>query len=113
MDIEKYKDDILNIIFERLGKEECIVFLFGTHAQGNAVRSSDVDIGILSNHDIRPDDFVEIEEKLNNEVPFLRKIDLVDFSAVDQKVKEEATKEMIIWHIGRNCRGLLKSLRQV
>ena len=109
----RYKQAILDSIFERLNKNDCIIFLFGTFAEGDTVRSSDIDIGILGRDKISDRDFVMLQEELNTNVPTLRKIDLVDFSNVDRKVREEALKEMEIWHIGKNCRELLKNLKQV
>lgn len=108
----KYKQAILNIIFKRLNREECVVFLFGTYAEGSAIRSSDIDIGILSKHKISDKDFVEIQEELNNNVLTLRKIDFVDFASVNEDIKKEALKEIELWHTGKNCQGLLKNLKQ-
>ncbi|MBI2092197.1 MAG: nucleotidyltransferase domain-containing protein [Deltaproteobacteria bacterium] len=103
----KQKERILDIIFNRLGKDDCIVFLFGSYAAGEEIKNSDIDIGILCSK--KPGLLAEVEEELNSIT--LRKIDLVDFSSVSKKVKEEALKEIKIWHIGKNCRGLLKNLK--
>ena len=98
-------------MFSRLNKENCIVFLFGSHAKGEALEGSDIDIGILYNRKVSARDFVEAQEALNTHLSTLRKIDLVDFSSVDKKVKQEALKEIQIWHVGKNCRELLKNLK--
>lgn len=111
--INKYKESIKEIIFRRLDKDDCIVFLFGTFATGNTVKGSDIDIGILSNKAIPASDFLEIQEKLNADVPTLRKIDFVDFANIDKTIRDEAIKEIEIWHTGKNCRELLKSLKPV
>ncbi|OGQ22471.1 MAG: hypothetical protein A3I05_09830 [Deltaproteobacteria bacterium RIFCSPLOWO2_02_FULL_44_10] len=106
------KTFILNTIFHWLREEDCIVFLFGSRAKKVALKSSDIDIGIFAHREIPAAAFVEIEEILNQETPMLKKIDLVDFSSVDQKVKKEALKEIEIWHVGKNCSDLLKTLKQ-
>jgi predicted nucleotidyltransferase len=103
----KQKERILEIIFNRLGKDNCIVFLFGSYATGEKIKSSDIDIGILCAKCTSR--IAEVEEELNSII--LRKIDLVDFSSVSKKVREEALKEIKIWHVGKNCRGLLKNLK--
>ena len=109
----KYKKLILSEIFRYIEKEDCIVFLFGSFAEGNPQRSSDIDVGILYNLSVSDKNFVEACEAVENVVPTLRHIELVDFNSVDKKIKAEAIKEMKIWHIGKNCRELLKNLKQV
>ncbi|MBI1882593.1 MAG: nucleotidyltransferase domain-containing protein [Chlamydiae bacterium] len=109
---QKYRKNILNIIFKKIKKEECVVFLFGSHAVGNAISSSDMDIGILCRYDIKPKDFLEVEEELNNNIATLRKIDFVDFRTLDEKVREEASQEIELWHTGKNCRDLIKPLKR-
>jgi len=110
--LTKEKVQILNAVFARISKDDCIVFLFGSHATGETVRGSDVDIGILSRSAISAKDFVEIEEDVNNNTAGLKKIDLVDFSTVSKKIRQEALKEIKIWHEGKNCRGLLRNLKR-
>lgn len=107
------KKAIFKILFERFQPEDCIVFLFGSQATGEAIEASDIDIGILCRDKISAKAFVETEEGLNNNLPTLKKIDLVDFSSVDKKVRQEALKEIKIWHVGKNCHALLKNLKPV
>lgn len=110
--LENYKKEILNILFERFDRDKCVVFVFGSHATHEAVKSSDIDIGILCTEKIRADDFVVTHEKLNEEIPLLREIDLVDFATLDEGVRREAIKEIRVWHTGKNCRELLKNMRR-
>lgn len=112
MDIYKHKPFILKTIFKRINKDDCIVFLFGSYAEGKQIRSSDIDIGILARNAVSPKDYIEVQEELNNNIPVLRQIDFVDFASVDKKVKKEAVKEIEIWHTGKNCHELLKTLKQ-
>ena len=111
MYIEKYKDEILSIILRFVPKENYIVFLFGSYAQGNALQSSDIDVGIWGTQKIDDKVFLEITERIDNEVKTLRKIDLVDFFTLDEKVKKEAFQEIVIWHKGKNCNELLNNLK--
>jgi predicted nucleotidyltransferase len=113
MHVTENKKNILKIIFSKVKKDECIVFLFGTYAKGNPIRTSDIDIGIISNNKILPRDFLEIEESLNNDIPTLHEIDFVDFADLAIEIKKEALKEIKIWHKGKNCQELLKNLKKV
>ncbi|MBI5883418.1 MAG: nucleotidyltransferase domain-containing protein [Elusimicrobia bacterium] len=102
----------LDTIFGRIPQDDCVVFLFGTCANGSQVRDSDIDIGILARGPIPPSDFLELQESLDSDLPTLRRIDFVDFSDVSDKVRREAMKEIILWHEGKNCRGLLSDLKR-
>lgn len=109
---EKHREAILHIILEKLGVEDCIIFLFGSQVDARGLTSSDIDIGILSYHEISAKDFVELENDLNTEIPLLGKIDLVDFATVSVKVRKEALKEIEVWHIGKKCRELWKNWKR-
>ncbi len=108
----RIKTQILDIIFGQVPKNDCVVFLFGSHATGDAIHSSDIDIGLLAKKSVPSRAFVEIQEQLNNDISTLQKIDIIDFSSVNEKIKTEALKEIKIWHEGKNCRGLLKNLKR-
>jgi len=111
VDIKKYKDKILKIILNKINKDECIIFLFGSYANNTYNRGSDIDIGILYNQKIKDIEFLEIKEELNNE--FLVDIDLIDFNEVSKNVRDGIlNKEIKIWHIGKNCNELLKNLKK-
>lgn len=110
-EIAKWRDPILKIIFRHLSGEDCVVFLFGSFAQGESVRGSDIDIGIISSGPLSPGAFLALQEEIDTELPILRKVDLVDFNSVDRQVREEALKEIQIWHIGKKCGDLSKSLK--
>ena len=108
---EKIQKAVLKAVFKRLDKEECVVFLFGSYVTGEETDFSDIDIGLLSTAKIPAKDFLAIQEELKDTSGTLRKIDLVDFGNISEKVKKEALKEIQIWHAGKNCRALLKTLR--
>ncbi len=105
----KQKKTMLDVIFDNISKDDCIVFLFGSYANGENIQSSDIDIGLLYNNNKYAKCVADIEEELNSVT--LKKIDLVDFATVSGVVKKEALKEIKIWHIGKNCRALLKDLK--
>lgn len=108
--LEKYKKQILDIVFKQVDPDDCVIFVFGSYAADEPVGSSDIDVGILCRNKLPAGIFVDLQEKLNEEVATLREVDFVDFSAVSDKVRKEALKEVCVWHTGINCQGLLKNL---
>ena len=56
--------------------------LFGSHAQGNALPTSDIDIGIIGPDRVPFSVMTKILDKIE-EIPTLRKIDIVDLRTVD------------------------------
>lgn len=107
----KVRSAILKAVFKRVAKTRCIVFLFGSYATGEDTDLSDIDVGLLCNSGLKAKDFLAITEDIQNTSPSLRKIDLVDFNHVSGLVKKEALKKIHIWHAGKNCSALLKTLK--
>jgi uncharacterized protein len=71
------------------------VFLFGSRAKGDAGFASDFDIGIVSDN-LDPMILVELADIIEESfVPY--KVDLVDFSKVDDSFKKQALKKIVIW----------------
>jgi predicted nucleotidyltransferase len=71
------------------------VFLFGSHAGGDAVARSDFDIGI----DIgRPVPLATMERLRDafEELPILQKVDVVDFSRVDREFARIALRKIAV-----------------
>jgi predicted nucleotidyltransferase len=102
---------ILDIIFKYIDKDKCLVFLFGSYAEGTAKQSSDIDIGIMYNHQLSLDLILRIKAELNENIKTLRDIDLVDFCGdISEKFKEIALKEVIIWHRGKESKACLNSI---
>ena len=108
---QSIKDQILNIIFNYLYKKSCTVFVFGSYAEGTAKQSSDIDIGIMCDQKLPLDLFLRIKSDINENVETLRDIDLVDINSdLDEKFKEIALKEVIIWHQGKESKASLNSI---
>ena len=95
----KVKDAVLRIIFQYLPEKETVVFLFGSFANGDDGRGSDIDIGVFQNGKIDREIMVKMKDELEEKVKTLRNIDLVDFCDVfDDQFIKEALKEITIWH---------------
>lgn len=84
------KDDIIaeavKIIHEYINKDDKVV-LFGSWARGDALATSDLDIGILGKEKIPWDTMVKILGRVRA-IPTLRKIDIVDLSAKEKSFRD-------------------------
>ncbi|EKE14798.1 MAG: DNA polymerase beta subunit [uncultured bacterium] len=91
---EKTKNIIKKIIFRFLDSQKNKVFIFGSHALGNAVKFSDIDIGIQSDKVIDLIELSAIEEVFEeSDLPY--KVEVVDFSTVSEQFKKVALEKII------------------
>lgn len=67
------------------------ILLFGSWARGDALKTSDLDIGILGKKKVPWPIMVKILEEVE-EIPTLRKIDIVDLNATEKKFKNNVLK---------------------
>jgi len=67
------------------------ILLFGSWARGDALETSDLDIGILGKKKVPWPAMVKILEEVEK-IPTLRKIDIVDLSAVEKRFKNNVLK---------------------
>ena len=64
------------------------VFLFGSQARGDDVKMSDIDIAIQGPQKVPREIFLKILDEMD-EIPTLRKIDVVDLRAADEVFRKE------------------------
>ncbi len=83
-------EEIIKIIQESVS-EDYKILLFGSWAKGNALNTSDIDIGILGRKKVPFGAMVEIFNKAEK-IPTLRSIDIVDLMAKDEKYKKNILK---------------------
>ncbi|MBY0247234.1 MAG: nucleotidyltransferase domain-containing protein [Nitrospiraceae bacterium] len=69
------------------------IFVFGSQATGRSVTRSDIDLGIDVGHPIAPEDLAAIREALDG-LPILQRVDVVDFSSVDETFKAVALQKI-------------------
>jgi predicted nucleotidyltransferase len=106
------KDQILNIVFQYVNPDQTAIFLFGSFARAEARRSSDIDLGILSDQ-ITLDQLAGLRDALNEDATTLRRIDLVDFNRVADRVfLKNALKETKLWYQGKDCKTTLSDLKK-
>lgn len=68
------------------------VLWYGSWVRGTAVPRSDVDLAIVSDHRIPPIVMLRVRERIDD-LPTLRKIDLVDVNAVGDGLRERILAE--------------------
>lgn len=74
-------------IIRKYLNEDYNVFLFGSQAKGEALETSDIDIGILGKERVAWPLMVKILEEVE-EIKTLRKIDIVDLNSKEKSFKE-------------------------
>lgn len=79
--VEKIKQDIKDIVSRHLDLSHYKLFFFGSRVQDRGDDRSDIDIGIEGPKPLDPVAKAEIEEAIEN-LPYLYKIELVDFKTV-------------------------------
>lgn len=68
------------------------VFVFGSRATGRSVDRSDIDVGIDLGRPIAPDVLAAIRDAFDG-LPILQRVDVVDFSSVDDTFKAVALQK--------------------
>lgn len=69
------------------------VFVFGSRATGRAGTRSDIDLGIDLGHPIAPEILIVLREAFDD-LPILQRVDVVDFSSVDETFKAVALQKI-------------------
>lgn len=90
MEKEKIIEEVVKVIRRYLA-EDYKIYLFGSWAKGDAIDTSDLDIGILGKEKAPRDLMMRIENDVQG-IPTLRKIDIVDFLAVGEEFRNNALK---------------------
>ncbi len=80
---EDIQDKVVRIVREHLD-DAYDILLFGSWARGNALPQSDIDIGIYGEHEVPWSVMAQIRHAVD-ELPTLRKIDVVDLRAKSEK----------------------------
>jgi len=93
---KKYLTIIKDIVLSYIDPSEHLVFLFGSRAKENSKRSSDVDIGIMGKKPIGKIYYKIVDKIEESIVPY--KVDIIDFSMVEEKFKKIAMKKIEIWN---------------
>jgi len=85
-----------HIIVDKLKRYAVKIYLFGSHARGNARPTSDIDVGILPQETLPIGLLSEIREALfESTLPVT--VDVVDLSQTDEQFKQKVLSEAIVW----------------
>lgn len=87
---DKIIKETVQIVKEGISDDYKIV-LFGSWAKGNALETSDIDIGILGKEKVAWSSMAKILEGVKN-IHTLRSIDVVDLNSVDRSFKDNVMK---------------------
>lgn len=89
----KLKNEIKQVVSRYLDIKEWKVFFFGSRVSGNNFTSSDIDIGIEGNKEVKPSIMFAIKEELEK-IPTLYTFDVIDFASMDEEFKQEAKQNI-------------------
>ena len=93
-DIQKYKEDIRDILLTALRNVDCYLFLFGSRATKNPKERSDFDIGILAKKSI---DF-GLRGRLEGYMEGIpAPVDIIDFYNASNDFKKIALRHVEVW----------------
>jgi predicted nucleotidyltransferase len=94
--VNRHLETIKRVVLAGLQGEDVSVALFGSMASGFYRQPSDVDVAILPRNGWDRGKLALLREKLENlNVPY--KVDVVDFSIVSQRFRDEALKTVVWW----------------
>lgn len=91
MDKRLVLQEVVGIIRKYLGNEYRI-YLFGSWEKGDALETSDLDIGILGKEKVIWSIMTKISQEIQN-IPTLRKVDIVDLNTSDERFRKSALKD--------------------
>ena len=93
---ESIIERIKTIVLEYLEDEEVRIGVFGSRVKGSQRKGSDIDIAVIPKNRWNETKLTLLRERLeNSNIPW--KVDLVDFSKVDEEFKSFTSKNMILW----------------
>jgi predicted nucleotidyltransferase len=87
-------DEIRNLIFNIVAKDEYSVFIFGSSATSDRNKFSDIDIGFDGKNKVSPREWVELKDAFDNSnIPYI--VDIVDFKEVTSEFANFSKNKII------------------
>ena len=94
---QKYLNILKEIVLSIVDTEKVMVFLFGSRVSSHHNPNADADIGLFSDDTIPATLFHQIRNAIEDSIiPW--HVDIIDFTRVDSKFREEAAKDIAIWN---------------
>lgn len=104
----EYLTILKKILNETVPEKEFIVFMFGSRVAKNNHDRSDIDIGLWGNKTFPSELRFALEEKIENSIiPY--KVELVDFSRVEEYFKKKALQHIELWNCPKSLEPSLLS----
>ncbi len=94
---EKYLDRIRTLVVEGLAGTTAEIYLFGSHARGDATRLSDVDVAIDATEPLPTGCLARLREQLEDSTIPLT-VELVDLGEADAEFRARVRKEGVKWN---------------
>ena len=90
-EIQPLLDEVVRVVCDHLNAEFLRLYLFGSWAEGRALSVSDLDIALDTGGPIELAMMQRISDALD-ELPTLRRVDVVDLHAVDRKFRNQVVQ---------------------
>lgn len=90
-------EDVVRVIRNHSPEQHLQIYLFGSWAEGTALSTSDLDIGLDLGHPVKPTAFQGIVEGVA-ELPTLRKVDILDLQLVGPDFRERVRNQGELIH---------------
>ncbi len=84
------------VVLEHLSGHTVRVWLFGSAAWGGAVRSSDIDVGVLAEEPVPVDMIANLQDALDHS-QVLRSVEVFDMRRVAPELRRRVIEEGIPW----------------
>jgi hypothetical protein len=91
-EVQPLVEEVVRVVCNHVHEEHLRMYLFGSWAQGKALSVSDLDIALDTGTPIKPAIIQIIADELE-ELPTLRKVDMVDLQAMDQEFRKRILQQ--------------------
>ena len=95
---QQTRDAIIAAVGRVLRSEEWELWLYGSFARGEGHRGSDIDLAVRAQRPISRADEARIVAELEESVPTLRELDLVDLEKAPNALRARIMEEGQRWH---------------
>ena len=91
-EVQPLVEKVVRVVCDHVHEESLRMYLFGSWAQGRSLSVSDLDIALDTGRPIEPAIIQKVSDALD-ELPTLRKVDIVDLQAVDQEFRKRVLQQ--------------------
>jgi len=92
----RYLEEVRRIVLAGLRDRPASVYLFGSHARGDARPGSDIDVAILPAAPLPAPVLARIRDALEeSRIPY--RVDLVDLAGAEEDFVNSALRDAILW----------------